>query len=262
MSPRDQRSDDVTSANSLTLSIMSLLDWLNSEPRLDDVCRGVVLAYLHQYEPSKARIVQFNNDDSLIVLSDYGYISAVGHASKTLAPAQWRQSTSDFSKLLGSQDKFYWNRNSTAVVVPFRPRGIISGALSIGFDLPQRKLDEIGSMASHIGSAISLFVNLTAKNHSALSDQSTAVSHEQSNYEALRDSFSGSAPVITKNSALTGRQLQILEGMIEGQTNFELASALGYSVSTVRQETIKIYQMLNVTGRRAAAQEALRQKIV
>jgi DNA-binding CsgD family transcriptional regulator len=262
MSPRDLGVNEMGDSNSFSLSVLSLLDWLNSEPRLDDICRGLVLAYLHQYQPSKARIVQFNNDDSLTVLSDYGYLSAVGHASKTLTPAQWRQSTNDFSKLLGCQDKFYWNRNSTAVVVPFRPRGIVSGALSIGFDLPQRKTDEIGAVAAQIGMAIALFVNLTSKNRTFSQEQMSVTAQAQSEYDNMREAFTGTATHITKNSGMTGRQIQILEGMIEGKTNFEIASELGYSVSTVRQETIKIYQTLNVTGRRAAAQEALRQKIV
>jgi DNA-binding CsgD family transcriptional regulator len=249
-------------SDSLSLSVISLLDWLNSEPRLDDICRGLVLAYLHQYQPSKARIVQFNSDDSLTVLSDYGYLSAVGHASKTLTPAQWRQSTNDFSKLLGCQEKFYWNRNSTSVVIPFRPRGIVSGALSISFDLPQRKTDEIGVMAAQIGMAIALFVNLTAKNRAVQPEPISAPTPQQTEYESMREAFASNSNHAAKSSAMTGRQMQILEGIIEGKTNFEIASELGYSVSTVRQETIKIYQTLNVTGRRAAAQQALRQKIV
>jgi DNA-binding NarL/FixJ family response regulator len=263
MAPRDHGTEELEAAKFTSLSLLSLLDWLNSEPQLDDICRGVVLAYLHQYQPSKSKIVQFSSDDSLTVLSDYGYLSAVGHASKTLSPAQWRQSTNDFSKLLGCQEKFYWNRNSTAVVVPFRSRGIVSGALSIGFDLPQRKTDEIGMLASQIGIAIALYVNLTSQSRVVTPDAKSLANKNELEYESMRESFTGSStPVSARNSSMSGRQLQILEGMIEGKTNFEIAADLGYSVSTVRQETIKIYQTLNVTGRRAAAQEALRQKIV
>jgi DNA-binding CsgD family transcriptional regulator len=223
---------------------------------------------LHQYEPSKSRIVKFNNDDSLTVVSEYGYISAVGQSSKTLTPSQWRQANSDFAKLLGCQDRFYWNRSNSTVVVPFRPRGMISGALSIGFDLPQRKTDEIGLVASQIGLAISLYVNLVSKQTSAI-EASTSIPSlsalsarlNTDEYESMRDNFKFQQQEVV-GSALTRRQVQILEGVIEGKTNYEIASELGYSVSTVRQETMKIYQTLNVTGRRAAAQEALRQKIV
>jgi DNA-binding NarL/FixJ family response regulator len=110
--------------------------------------------------------------------------------------------------------------------------------------------------------AISLFVNLTSANRALELQQAPAATSQQSEYESMREAFTGSSTSMVKNSTMSGRQLQILEGMIEGKTNFEIAADLGYSVSTVRQETIKIYQTLNVTGRRAAAQEALRQKIV
>ena len=246
----------------LTLSLMSLLDWLNSEPGLDDICRGIVLGYLHQYQPSKSRIVEFNSDDSLTVLSEYGFLSAVGHASKSLTPAQWRQSTNDFSRLLGCQDKFYWNRNSTAVVIPFRPRGVVSGALLIGFDLPQRKTDEIGLIASHVGMAVGLYVNLSKKNRAGNDLMNVSHQSDESDYESMRSSFNVKRSQESAESKMTGRQLQILEGLIEGKTNFEIAGELGYSVSTVRQETIKIYSILNVTGRRAASQEALRRNII
>ena len=49
--------------------------------------------------------------------------------------------------------------------------------------------------------------------------------------------------------------------MVEGKTNHELASELGFSVSTVRHETMRIYQTLGVSDRREAAREAMERKI-
>jgi DNA-binding NarL/FixJ family response regulator len=57
--------------------------------------------------------------------------------------------------------------------------------------------------------------------------------------------------------ALTKRQLNILKGMVDGKTNHDLATQLGYSVSTIRHETMRIYQALAVSDRREAAQRAL-----
>ena len=56
---------------------------------------------------------------------------------------------------------------------------------------------------------------------------------------------------------LTQRQVQILRGMVEGKTNHDLATELGFSVSTIRHETMRIYQALAVSDRREAAQRAL-----
>ncbi|MEY4497237.1 MAG: hypothetical protein RLZZ364_542, partial [Actinomycetota bacterium] len=61
----------------------------------------------------------------------------------------------------------------------------------------------------------------------------------------------------TGSDQLTVRQLSILRGMVEGKTNHELATELGFSVSTIRHETMRIYQALSVSDRKEAAKKAL-----
>jgi DNA-binding CsgD family transcriptional regulator len=53
---------------------------------------------------------------------------------------------------------------------------------------------------------------------------------------------------------LTNRQHKIVAMMAENKTNNQIASELGYSQSTIRQDTIKIYEMLGVAGRKGATQ--------
>jgi DNA-binding CsgD family transcriptional regulator len=57
-------------------------------------------------------------------------------------------------------------------------------------------------------------------------------------------------------SNLSPRQLLILAGMVEGKTNHELALELGFSVSTIRHETMAIYRSLGVSDRKEAAKVA------
>ena len=45
-------------------------------------------------------------------------------------------------------------------------------------------------------------------------------------------------------------------------TDHELATELGYSVSTVRHETMRIYQPLGVSDRKGAAKKALMLRLV
>ena len=51
-------------------------------------------------------------------------------------------------------------------------------------------------------------------------------------------------------TALSNRQNVILEMLTKGSTNSEIALEIGYSESLVRQETIEIYQILGVSGRK------------
>jgi DNA-binding CsgD family transcriptional regulator len=52
--------------------------------------------------------------------------------------------------------------------------------------------------------------------------------------------------------ALTARQLRVLSLMAKGMTNGQIARVLAFSESTVRQETMAIYRMLQVKGRAEA----------
>jgi len=52
-----------------------------------------------------------------------------------------------------------------------------------------------------------------------------------------------------KISKLTNRQKTILELLSQKLTNNDIALKLGYSSSTIRQETIKIYDVLGIRGR-------------
>ena len=63
-------------------------------------------------------------------------------------------------------------------------------------------------------------------------------------------------------SQLSARQLSILRGMVEGKTNHELATELGFSVSTIRHETMRIYQALAVSDRKEAAKKALALQLI
>ena len=58
-------------------------------------------------------------------------------------------------------------------------------------------------------------------------------------------------------SDLTERQLSILQQMSEGMTNAQIASVQMLSQSTIRQETMKIFTSLSVSGRSEAAKRAL-----
>jgi len=55
---------------------------------------------------------------------------------------------------------------------------------------------------------------------------------------------------------MSPRQMRILDLMAQELTNPQIARELGFSESTVRQETMRIYQILQVSGRKEAIREA------
>ena len=51
------------------------------------------------------------------------------------------------------------------------------------------------------------------------------------------------------NSNMNTREISVVELIKLGKNNAEIAKALGYSESTIRQDTIKIYRKLGISGR-------------
>jgi DNA-binding NarL/FixJ family response regulator len=50
--------------------------------------------------------------------------------------------------------------------------------------------------------------------------------------------------------------------MVEGKTNHELATDLGFSVSTIRHETMAIFRALGVSDRKEAAKAAQQMELI
>jgi DNA-binding CsgD family transcriptional regulator/predicted DNA-binding protein with PD1-like motif len=73
----------------------------------------------------------------------------------------------------------------------------------------------------------------------------------------IRASLLGAEVKAESVSELSARQLMILAGMVDGKTNPELSTALGYSVSTIRHETMDIFKILGVSDRKEAAKSAI-----
>jgi len=69
-------------------------------------------------------------------------------------------------------------------------------------------------------------------------------------------SFLGTEVKTEATSSLSARQLLVLAGMVDGKTNHQLAADLGFSVSTIRHETMAIFRALGVSDRKEAAKAA------
>ena len=63
-------------------------------------------------------------------------------------------------------------------------------------------------------------------------------------------------------NSLTSRQRQVLIGFIEGKTNHELAVDLGFSISTIRHETMAIFKLLGASDRKEAAKIAQESSLI
>ena len=118
-----------------------------------------------------------------------------------------------------------------------RSRGAMQGHLVIRFSAPIVDTKRVEDVVLDYAIPTSLYLSLSQEGRQ-------------------RSTSQGSSADIGATQ-LTQRQLSILSGMVEGKTNHELATELGFSVSTIRHETMRIYQALAVSDRKEAAKKAL-----
>jgi DNA-binding CsgD family transcriptional regulator len=76
-------------------------------------------------------------------------------------------------------------------------------------------------------------------------------------YRKERERAKKESPNVT---SLTDRQVEILKHISEKKTNIEIADIMGYSESTIRQETIRIFEKLHLNGRNEARRYFLANK--
>ena len=125
------------------------------------------------------------------------------------------------------------SRLKTLVAFPLRGSSHLLGSISI---LSSKKIE----LDTEIELLIKSLCHMTAL-RLEINSNSTA---------KLKESHNGEISINNGNlSQLTPRQKKILEMLIEKKTNKEIADELIYSVSTIKQETIAIYEKLGLRGR-------------
>jgi DNA-binding CsgD family transcriptional regulator len=223
--------------------IRKFIEWLSFHPSSDEIARALVTEYLAEYGVSCMRFGRINSDDSAIVLGQYGYQDADQWRNLVVPGGEWRAWDLPAIDIMTGKNKSKWAPDSKMCVVQMRDRGVLQGHVVIEFS---KAIDD--SQKNQVLEAIEDYCVPIAL---YLSFQNRAVAGNVSSINLPSDSRDAGA------GQLSARQLSILRGMVEGKTNHELATEMGFSVSTIRHETMRIYQALAVSDRKEAAKKAL-----
>ncbi|MEY3636492.1 MAG: hypothetical protein RL147_921 [Actinomycetota bacterium] len=223
--------------------IRKFIEWLSFHPTADEIARALVTDYLKDLGVTCIRFGRTNSDDSAVVLGQFGYSNADEWRNKIIPSAEWRAFDLPEIDIITGRNKNSWAPQSNLCVVTLRDRGVMQGHVVIEFAHPisdsqkQLTLEAIEDYCV----PIALFMSF----------QNRTPSGQGSGLSLVNDSRDAGA------GQLSARQLSILRGMVEGKTNHELATEMGFSVSTIRHETMRIYQALAVSDRKEAAKKAL-----
>ena len=219
------------------------IDWLSFHPTHNEIARALVTDYLAKFLVLGVRFGRVNQDDSIEVLGQYGYGDADNYQNRVIPSSEWRSLDAPDIQLINAGNTPAWVPQSTMYVSCIRDRGVVQGYLIVEFreaiENSQKPL--ITEIIEELCLPIALY--LSFQNRSFIQSPLGG-----STLNTSRDSGAGHLSV---------RQLSILRGMVEGKTNHELATEMGFSVSTIRHETMRIYQALAVSDRKEAAKKAL-----
>jgi DNA-binding CsgD family transcriptional regulator len=223
--------------------IKKFIEWLSFHPTSDEIARALVTEYLAADGVSCIRFGRIQSDDSAMVLGQYGYPDANDWKDKIVPGSEWRTWDLPAIDIITGKNKSKWSPDAKTCVVSLRDRGVIQGNVVLEFSKSVSESDQhrVLNNIEDLCVPIALY----------LSFQNRAFATSIAGINVLSDSRD------TGTGQLTQRQILILRGMVEGKTNHELATEMGFSVSTIRHETMRIYQALAVSDRKEAAKKAL-----
>jgi DNA-binding CsgD family transcriptional regulator len=218
-------------------------EWMSFHPGMEDIPRALATDYLTEYGVKGIRFGLINSDNSIFLLGQYGYPDAMAWRNRTILSAEWHAIDAPDIQLIVSISGKKWTDDRCFYLNTLRDHGVVNGYLVVEFIHPiiNDNKQVIGDAIDELCMPIALYLSFQI---SRSADQVVST-NELDNTRA------------SGGSQLSVRQLTILRGMVEGKTNHELAIELGYSVSTVRHETMRIYQALSVSDRKEAAKKAL-----
>jgi DNA-binding CsgD family transcriptional regulator len=216
--------------------VVRFTTFLTLHPKPIDVLAALGRDFLHGYGVTSVQLFSLLNNNLLELHAE------IGTPNKFTAAQLSQRKLEELENLISTENicrdialtGCICDPKSTVTVTPFS-----SGTSLCGFFLVE--WPENQQISKEAMEAVTLY--------SALS----SLYFTHSKFFAFEpDGLNGS----TKAPKMSDRQTQILQGMIEGKTNHELATDLGFSVSTIRHETMAIFRALGVSDRKEAARAA------
>ena len=222
--------------------IRKFIEWLSFHPSSEDIARALATEYLSEFPVLGIRYGRLNSDDSIVVLGSFGYPDADLYRDRVIPSLEWRSINAPDIVLISNATQGEFTPNNNMYVSCLRDRGVIQGYLIVEFKNPVKDSDKARTAEAIEDLCVPISLYMSFQNRGAHADSHVSILNDS------RDSGAGQ---------LSARQLSILRGMVEGKTNHELATEMGFSVSTIRHETMRIYQALAVSDRKEAAKKAL-----
>ena len=223
--------------NALKDGLSRLLDLLTARPNANELLKGLENDLLAKFKPSNAIIFTldshnfskeiYSNNPTLEDKNNGGFNSVLA----SILPTSNLATLTDSKLGKSSDDNF--------LIIPISNGKSLKGFILLELACAQLSAEDL-SLIEIMGKVCAFYLL------SELPELKQSISIEK----------------IASQLQFSARQLQIINGFVEGKTNHELAEDLGFSVSTVRHETMDIFRLLGASDRKEAAKIAQERSIV
>lgn len=270
-----RRRDDVM--NSRTM--LDAVRFLMTRPTCDQIAQHLVLNLLTLHRPRAAVVTLFGVDGSLHAVGAFGMSPVALEPYKTLS--LWDSSPMSDSVRSGEpvilstvkevEERYPWLGSTetpyeSLAVWPLSLPSQRVGAVQFTFTVPPDP-DELRSDVTGVAAVLALYLSLLTSAGSVVEKNGNGSDRDDrglafapttlSLVETLNADETTPGALRRQGSAsLSDRQLRILGLMAKGLTNSQISKRVGFSESTVRQETMAIYRYFGVGGRREAVRLA------
>ena len=214
------------------------LNFLNHRPSVDELSRRFLQDFVFMVRPMALSILTLSPINKIGIKHETRVDKV---ASNDANPASYQHLCENFnSKNLVSdliEKHALLDNQGKSILSPVSNGKVVNGLVKL--DCEDQITNENFLLIRSYTPTISFYLYPTLQNHSAR----------------------GSIASLQINP-LTSRQRQVLTGFIEGKTNHELAVDLGFSISTIRHETMAIFKLLGASDRKEAAKIAQESSLI
>lgn len=250
------------------------LAFLTTRPAPAEICSHVVMAWPSQDSIQQAAIGQIVNDGSLTFTGWFGYTNEVNRVYGTTTV--WDELPSSIavreSRLFACvtraeiEDRFPHLSKAmpdlaSVVATPLISHLTPIGVCVISGSRPLEDPDRAKQVMSDYALALSLYLSAGRSSPNALPTQTPAQPTPVNHHASSQPADFRPRHTLVPNQ-LTERQITVLEHLALGLTNRQIATRMGFSESTIRQETMAIYAFFGVRGRKEAVDAALMRGMV
>jgi len=209
--------------------VVRFASFLNHRPNIEELLARLATDFLVHLKPSTLAVASLIAPTKFKVLQTYR--ANTDHARELLDNLAPNLHTENLVQTLMDLNVIKAPKNERTLITPISNGKVTSGVIICECEIPISEEDIDGAKTIFLLSSTYLYPKVTDNGqHQSLNELSV--------------------------NPLTPRQRQVLSGFIEGKTNHELALELGFSISTIRHETMAIFKTLGASDRKEAAKIA------